>query len=76
MVARAGLGAHFSVECVSALRFFLGQRREVDRVTVTHHHRVAQRVIDEAKALLEKRAAEMRASAEDLVRAAAALDSL
>jgi hypothetical protein len=39
-------------------------------------HRVAQRVIDEAKALLEKRAAEMRASAEDLVRAAATLDSL
>ncbi|ELR22203.1 helicase domain containing protein [Acanthamoeba castellanii str. Neff] len=51
LVARAGLGSHFSVE-------------------------VAQRVIDEAKALLEKRAAEMRASAEDLVRAAATLDSL
>jgi hypothetical protein len=58
----------------------LRQRSEVDAsavvVMVAHRHRVAQRVIDEAKALLEKRAAEMRATAEDLVRAAAALDSL
>jgi hypothetical protein len=32
--------------------------------------RAAQRAIDEAKALLEKRAAELRASAEDMLRVA------
>jgi hypothetical protein len=42
--------------------------------TVVTVARSAQRAIDEAKVLLEKRAAELRASAEDMLRAATALE--